>query len=423
MRPLSTLFKQRRFPADRVGMRMPSLRRSVLSLALILALVPAYPAVAADDDGDAGSGPVAPAPRAPSQLKFSDVGSGLAWAAPAIRYVAQDRHWMDDFGSEEFRPNAIERRKWFARAIVRAFAPGEDPDPNITFTDLAEGSKYWEYANVAVKMGWLRRTKAGAFKPGAGVTMSMVHEALVKALPLRDEVAGLDDIHAADGYRFAHTPKFPYILIGMRLHFRYNHPTEGQDIAPPDRLPRSEVAYSLWRAATTDQWDIAAISKFQNIQLPAVSKWKRKWIEFGIRWVGYPYVWGGEWYERSPSGYCCGAQPVGGFDCSGLMWWALKKPANGYNNRFIRKYEGWALPQRSSADMASQGKRLSYKDARPGDLMFYDGDSNGSVDHVDVYLGNGWAFDSSSGMGGVTILRVGEGWYKDHFKHARSIMN
>ena len=28
--------------------------------------------------------------------------------------------------------------------------------------------------------------------------------------------------------------------------------------------------------------------------------------------------------------------------------------------------------------------------------MFYDGDGNGVVDHVDVYIGNGWSLISSS---------------------------
>jgi hypothetical protein len=400
--------------------------RSVASLALCLALLSPYPASAADlSEGEPGSGPGAPVVRelAPRQLGFADVGSTYSWAAPAIRYVAQDRHWMDDFGADEFHPAAIERRKLFARAVVRAFAPGEAVDPDIEFSDIPRGNDYWEYANVAVKMGWMRRTKDGKFLPDDPVTGSMAHETLVRALGLREEVAGLDDIHTADGYRFAHNAKFPYILIGMKLHFRYNHSKEADDVSPRDPLPRAEVAYSLWRAAITTQWDIAGLAKFRDIQLPAMANWKHKWVEFGMRWIGYPYVWGGDWYEKTASGYCCGAQPVGGFDCSGLMWWTLKRPDGGYNNRDVRSYEGWALPQRASSDMASIGKHLSYDAARPGDLMFYDGDSNGGIDHVDVFLGNGWAFDSSSGVGGVTILRVGEGWYRDHFVHARSIMN
>jgi cell wall-associated NlpC family hydrolase len=54
--------------------------------------------------------------------------------------------------------------------------------------------------------------------------------------------------------------------------------------------------------------------------------------------------------------------------------------------------------------------------------MFYDGNGVGRVDHVNVYVGNGYALDSSSSTAGVTIMPVGEGWYRDHFVHGRRII-
>ena len=394
---------------------------------LFLSLGLLMPAPAWSDDltaGEYGSGPP-DRERTETRLprKFSDIGeASLAWAAPAIRYVAEDRHWMDDFGEEKFRPKIEEKRSLFARTMVKAFAPDATPDPNIEFTDLPKGDRFWEFASIAVSRGWMQRNKKGEFEPEDPVTMTQVHYALVTALPLAREVRGLAKIHDADGYEFAHPAKFPQILLGMRLHFRYNHPNEGSDVTPRDKLSRAEVAYSLWRAATTSRYEISPLEAYQDITLPAVDLAKRRFIEFGMRYIGYPYVWGGDWYEKSPSGYCCGAQPQGGFDCSGLMWWNLKAPGGGYNNRKIRGYRGWDLPQRSSSAMASAGKRLNFQESKPGDLMFYDGDGNGGIDHVDVYLGNGWALDSSSGQGGVTILRVGEGWYNDHFVHGRRII-
>jgi cell wall-associated NlpC family hydrolase len=65
---------------------------------------------------------------------------------------------------------------------------------------------------------------------------------------------------------------------------------------------------------------------------------------------------------------------------------------------------------------------LKFDELLPGDLMFYDGDDNGSVDHVDVFVGNGWAIDSSSSVGGVTFMWVGDGWYRDHFTWGRRII-
>ena len=68
---------------------------------------------------------------------------------------------------------------------------------------------------------------------------------------------------------------------------------------------------------------------------------RRKITAFSFEWVGYPYIYGGEWYKASPPGYCCGAQVKGGFDCSGFAWWLLKKAGeNGYNNGSIRGYAG-----------------------------------------------------------------------------------
>lgn len=41
-----------------------------------------------------------------------------------------------------------------------------------------------------------------------------------------------------------------------------------------------------------------------------------------------------------------------------------------------------------------------FRDIRAGDLTFYDGSGDGVVDHVNVYIGNGWALDTSDGAGG-----------------------
>ena len=117
-----------------------------------------------------------------------------------------------------------------------------------------------------------------------------------------------------------------------------------------------------------------------------------------------------------------GGQPVPGFDCSGFTWWLLRASDSGYwNVSPPRPYIGWNLPERSSADMATIGN-LTYDKLQPGDLMFYDGDGDGRVDHVNTFIGNGWALDSSSGYAGSTIMWVGDGWYRDHFVRGRRVL-
>jgi cell wall-associated NlpC family hydrolase len=98
----------------------------------------------------------------------------------------------------------------------------------------------------------------------------------------------------------------------------------------------------------------------------------------------------------------------------------MKKADGGWDNTPPRDYNGWQLPERSSAQMASVGK-LKWDEIKAGDLLFYDGDGDGTVDHVDTYIGNGWALDSGSSNAGVTITQVEGTWYQEHFVHARRI--
>jgi hypothetical protein len=348
------------------------------------------------------------------------------WAKTAIDFVAHQNPWMEDYGATHFRPNAIETRKYLAHAMVLAFAPNALPDPLITFGDMAPTDPFWRYANVSVKLGWLSR-KGGDFLPDLTVTMSAVHVALVRAVGAGTLARGMDRIHTTDGYAFKHQRNLGALEIGMLLGLRYNHDDEALDIRPDQPLPRSELAWSLYRAyltRSTEAWRITSLRSdgFANIHLGAISPAMRKVVEFGLRYVGYPYVYAGEWAKPTAAGYCCGPQPQGGFDCSGLTWWLMKAPSGGWDNTSIRKYQGWTLNERSSMDMARVGPKLSFKDAGPGDLLLYSGDGNGVIDHVDVYLGYGWALDSSNGVGGVTVLRVGSGWYRDHFVQARRII-
>jgi cell wall-associated NlpC family hydrolase len=71
--------------------------------------------------------------------------------------------------------------------------------------------------------------------------------------------------------------------------------------------------------------------------------------------------------------------------------------------------------------MATIGN-VRWDDIEPGDLLLYDGNGDGTVDHVDTYIGAGWALDSGSSNAGVTITRVANSWYEDHFVHARHVI-
>jgi len=390
-------------------------RRHLIAVVLLAIVLPHAATVTRGDAALAAA-------RTP-EAHWSDLAEGDR-AHDAADYVASDRSWMRDFGSDLFRPDELETRRLFARALVRAFAKGAVPQERIMFADLPEDDPAYSYAAVAVERGWMTAA-GGLFDPTEPVTTREVHRGLVLALGLRREAAGLARLHTADGTALQTPSGFGPLTLGMVLGLRVDNEDESLEVGPSTPLTRSEVAYSLWRAhlaATVSTWKLTSLAPYATIELPNRRPEVRQVVEFGARYVGYPYVWAGEWPTTTAGPYCCGAQPVGGFDCSGIVWWTMKATEGGYDNTSIRGYEGWSLAERSSAQMAAVGERLSYAEARPGDLLFFDGNDDGTVDHVSVFIGRGWALDSSNSYGGVSITRIGEGWYRERFTHARRII-
>jgi cell wall-associated NlpC family hydrolase len=380
-------------------------------------------------EGEAGSGPsplpvevpVGRSPRAAS-FRWADLDASDAWAKRAIDHVGKANDWMRDFapkpdGSVPFRPDMLETRKYLARAAVKAFARGADVDPSITFTDLDPSQSFYKWANIAVQRGWMKRSPDGRFQPDRPVTTGVLHAVLVDALGMQGIARQLDRLHTRDGIEIPTPQRFGALLLGMRLGLRYNSSDEGRDVGPRTPLTRAQVAYSLYKATTLPAGTTTWIGdQYDGVVLPTMGPKRLAIVRWGVRSIGYPYVWGGEW------GTGGGGQPVPGFDCSGLVWWLMRRnDGAAWKVHPPRPYAGWELGQRTSADMARYGS-LKYGRLQPGDLMFYDGNDDRTVDHVDVYIGNGYALDSSNTPGGVTIMWVGSGWYRDHFVHGRRVL-
>lgn len=110
-------------------------------------------------------------------------------------------------------------------------------------------------------------------------------------------------------------------------------------------------------------------------------------ITAGQKFVGNStYVWG----AKDPS--------AGQFDCSGFVSWAYEQ-------------EGKSLP-RSTGGLVSSGKKVSYSDAQPGDLVFFN--TNGSNGHVGIYMGGG-KFIGSQSSTGVAVADMDSGYWKGQF--------
>jgi cell wall-associated NlpC family hydrolase len=456
MRPHRSPLKTQRRGAEPTRMHRGGtrLRRRLSTFALVVAIVTGMLATDAHAAGSGGGAAGSPSPtrrdllagdvgtglpglpivapptslRTARRFRWSDLSARDAWAKAAINYVGKAHDWMRDFaanpnGTYPFRPRLLETRKYFARALAKAFAPNAVVDPSIVFPDLDPGQSFYKWANIAVQKRWIARAPDGGFAPDQVVSMASVHRGLVLALRLKATAKRIDAISMGDGTPFDAPKHLGTTMLGMRLGLRYPSSEADHDVTPTTPMSRAQVAYSLYRATTLASWVVPWLKdQYSEVALPVMGRMRKAIVGWGLRYVGYPYVWGGEWGLDSPEPSALGGQPIAGFDCSGLAWWLLRADDGGaWNVSPPRPYDGWALPQRSSADMARKG-RVTWRGLRVGDLAFYDGDGNGVVDHVNVYVGNGYALDASTSVGGVTLMYVRDGWYRDHFVHGRHIL-
>ena len=87
----------------------------------------------------------------------------------------------------------------------------------------------------------------------------------------------------------------------MRLGLRYNSDTEAHDVGPARRMSRSQVAFSLYKATNLEYWVVPWVpDQYDGIVLPKMGPSREDIVRWGIGYVGYPYVWGGEWGLGSP---------------------------------------------------------------------------------------------------------------------------
>src|SRR5204863_2578349 len=81
-------------------------------------------------------------------------------------------------------------------------------------------------------------------------------------------------------------------MLGLRL----NHPS-GQDdleLLPSQPATRAEAAWSFAQVLHLDEWAAdAAQQAADGFTLAELTSWQRRILSSAVRYVGYPYVWGG----------------------------------------------------------------------------------------------------------------------------------
>jgi cell wall-associated NlpC family hydrolase len=245
--------------------------------------------------------------------------------------------------------------------------------------------------------------------PSAPVTMAQLDARLVRTLDLGDEAAAFYEGASAAGLR--PPARFGTEVVARLLGLRTNHPAGHDDLErlPNDPAPRAEAAYSVAQLLLRSDWQKRNVEDAAaTFELPTLTPWQQRVLTTAVKFIGYPYIWGGE-SERPQSAY--GSQPQGGFDCSGFAWRVYK----------LQPYPGApqladTLRGRTAAAMAGEvTRRLRIRPARlaPADLMFFGPGGPraqpAQIDHAGIYLGNGWLIHSS--RYGVALERVA-GWYQ-----------
>ncbi|NNV04935.1 LysM peptidoglycan-binding domain-containing protein [Geobacillus sp. C56-T2] len=119
-------------------------------------------------------------------------------------------------------------------------------------------------------------------------------------------------------------------------------------------------------------------------------------IEIGEKYLGARYLYG-----ASPS-------RTDVFDCSSFTMRVFSEV-------------GISLPRTSSAQ-AQAGRTVSFNQLQKGDLVFFDTDSNGTINHVGIYAGNGQMINATVSLG-VTYSSLTSSYWKTRFVKAVRVLN
>jgi cell wall-associated NlpC family hydrolase len=252
--------------------------------------------------------------------------------------------------------------------------------------------------------------------PAAQVTMSQLDAKLVRMLDLGDEASLFHESALAAGLR--PPARFGTEVVARLIGLRTNHLAGEDDLErlPNDPAPRAEVAYSVAKILQLSKWETSNVEEAAvSFQIPLLTPWQRRVLTTAVGFIGYPYVWGGE-FERPESPF--GVQPQGGFDCSGFAWRVYKLQAYPGAPQLASTLTG-----RTAAAMAGEvprAQRIKVARLAPADLLFFGPGGRrakpAQIDHMGLYLGNGWAIHSS--RYGVALVQVG-GWYENRLAWGR----
>ena len=114
-----------------------------------------------------------------------------------------------------------------------------------------------------------------------------------------------------------------------------------------------------------------------------------KLIEAGERYIGYPYVWGGDSPETS-------------FDCSGFVSYV-------FTNSGVRN-----VGRLGATSLYGACRKITPEEAKPGDLVFFEKTISGvdGITHCGIYVGDGFMLHCGSPIGYADLR---DSYWQQHF--------
>jgi cell wall-associated NlpC family hydrolase len=252
--------------------------------------------------------------------------------------------------------------------------------------------------------------------PAASVTVAQLDTRLVRALGLSNAAKTFAD--GARAARLARPSRFGTETVARLLGLRTNHPAKYDDLEllPSDPVTRAETAYSVSKILHFRGWEVQYVEDAAaTFELPRLGAWQKRVLDTAVRFVGYPYVWGGT-SEKPEAPF--GVEAPGGFDCSGFVWRVFKLQAYPGAGTLASTIKGRTTYQMSGE--VPKTKRIAYAKLAPGDIVFFGPAGPRSrpatIGHAGIYLGAGWMIHSSGQGVAVTPLT---GWYRQQFAWGR----
>src|SRR5439155_4731518 len=212
--------------------------------------------------------------------------------------------------------------------------------------------------------------------------------------------------------------RFGTETVARILGLRTNHPAKDDDLEllPNDPVTRAETAYSVAKILRFGGWEQQYVEDAAaTFTLPDLGDWQNRILNTAVRFVGYPYVWGGT-SEKPEAPF--GVHARGGFDCSGFVWRVYKLQAYAGGGSLSATIKGRTTYQMSGE--VPRSKRIGFAKLAPGDIVFFGPNGPRSkprtIGHTGIYLGSGWMIHSSGQ--GVAVVPL-TGWYRHSFAWAR----